>query len=186
MCIRMKLNNWISNFKAIEDWFSKFNWQTDSLIEIDNVVNGGRKERNVNEIFMQFSSGVNRHNFVTRWNFIRLCVDVKSFSFFAETATSLRINVFTWKKHKFLRQILSDILGILWAKEKSFRSCSSQKQQKLFLSRLCASTTRCSPCVPSKENLFQGFSAFRSDSPAQHASSSKSLLPKAPRLPEES
>lgn len=60
--------------------FPQFNWQTDSLIEIDNVVNGEKnlieKKRsfqwNIHAVLLvrRCLSRVNQRNFVTRWNFI--------------------------------------------------------------------------------------------------------------------
>lgn len=60
MCMHGR-RNWIIEFqilKRLKIDFTQFNWQTDSLIEIDNVVNGEkidlRKKNAGNEIFMQF------------------------------------------------------------------------------------------------------------------------------------
>lgn len=96
-------------------------------------------------------AGVNRHNFVTRWNFISIFLTLKVFCWIfascessrpplpAQIEPSLRINVSTWKrkKHKFLlRQILSDILRILWARKakgrKSFSSCLTRSNENLI------------------------------------------------------
>lgn len=76
--------NWIIEFQILKRFkidFTQFNWQTDSLIEIDNVVNGekidSRRKRsrwkwNIHAVLLVWHClpGVNRRNYVTRWNFI--------------------------------------------------------------------------------------------------------------------
>lgn len=74
--------NWIIEFqilKRLKIDFPQFNWQTNSLIEIDNVVNGKKRNRKTfDEIFMQLVlPGVNRHNLVTRRNFISIFLTLK-------------------------------------------------------------------------------------------------------------
>lgn len=83
MCIYGR-RSWIIEFeilKRLKIDFTQFNWQTDSLIEIDNVVNGekidSKSEKkswkwNIHAVLLvrRCLPGVNRRNFVTRWNFI--------------------------------------------------------------------------------------------------------------------